>query len=135
MMRDGTSGTSPCRLAEVALTMRSKGSAASASNPQPWIGPVLPALSTEEQALLTGGAVDAAQRPAPQLTVQQLLPRELTQDEASALLAAAEDDALALCALLLLGLTASEVCGLTAGDVEDGLVVELQTALLDQGFA
>lgn len=88
--------------------------------PQPWIGPVLPALSAEAQALLTGGAVDAAQRPVPQLMVQQPLPRELTQDEASALLAAAEGDALALCALLLLGLTVDEVCGLTAGDLDAG---------------
>ncbi len=87
--------------------------------PQPWIGPALPALAAEAQALLTGGAVDVDQRPAPQLTVQQL-PRELTQDEASALLAAAEGDALALCALLLLGLNADEVCGLAAGDLDAG---------------
>ena len=56
--------------------------------PQPWFGPALPANTP---ALLGGGAVDAGQHPVPQLTAQQALPRELTQEEVGALLAAADD--------------------------------------------
>jgi integrase len=81
--------------------------------PQPWFGPALPANTP---ALLGGGAVDAGQHPVPQLTAQQALPRELTQEEVGALLAAADDQGLALCALMLLGLTVDEVRVLTVGD-------------------
>ena len=84
---------------------------------QPWIGPALP---VDAQPLLTGGAVDASQRPAPQLTAQAALPRELTQAEVGALLAAGDDHGPNLCALLLLGLTADEVRGLVVGDLDTG---------------
>lgn len=82
--------------------------------PQPWFGP---ALTADAMPLLAGGAVDASQRPPPQLTMQESLPRELAQEEVGALLAAADDQGLALCALHLLGLTTDEVCALAAGDL------------------
>ena len=85
--------------------------------PQPWFGHALPANTP---ALLGGGAVDAGQHPVPQLTAQQALPRELTQEEVGALLAAADDQALALCALMLFGLTVDEVRTLTVGDFNPG---------------
>lgn len=85
--------------------------------PQPWIGPALPANTP---GLLGSGMVDAGQLPVPQLAAQQALPRELKQEEAGALLAAADDQGLALCALMLLGLTVDEVRALTADDLDPG---------------
>jgi len=85
--------------------------------PQPWIGPALPGHSP---ALLGNGTVDAGQPPVPQLTAQQALPRELMQEEVGALLAAADDKSLALCALMLLGLTVDEVRALTVDDFDPG---------------
>jgi uncharacterized protein involved in exopolysaccharide biosynthesis len=85
--------------------------------PQPWIGP---ALTGHTPALLGNGMVDAGQPPVPQLTAQQALPRELTQEEVGALLAGADDQGLALCALMLLGLTVDEVRALTADDLDSG---------------
>ncbi|MDD5295941.1 MAG: tyrosine-type recombinase/integrase [Rhodocyclaceae bacterium] len=49
-----------------------------------------------------------------------VLPRELDQDQASALLAAGNREGRIVCALLLLGLGVEEICALSSGDVDHG---------------
>ena len=80
--------------------------------PPPW-----PALNVSEAAPLAALGVDAMPT-LPQLSARASLPRELSQDEVRALLAAAEDDGRQLCALLLLGLTVDELRQLILGDVD-----------------
>ncbi len=83
---------------------------------QPWLPP---ALTMESPGLLPGLRSDTTQRALPQMPGGGVsLPRELTQDEVSALLAAADGDVRQLCALLLLGLTVDELKALAVKDFD-----------------
>jgi hypothetical protein len=81
-----------------------------------------------QQAWATpASAIEHASQPAglaapnqaiPQLEAKAILPRELSQGEVGALLAAADGDDRLLCAVLLLGLTVDEVKALALRDVD-----------------
>lgn len=75
------------------------------------------ALIAEEPGQRPRPLVDMAHPQVPQLSGQPSLPRELTQDEVGALLAAAEGDVRLLCAVLLMGLTVDELTELTVKDL------------------
>lgn len=83
--------------------------------PQPWLSPALPVAAPER---LPGLAFAASDRTHPQLSGPNSLPRELTQDEVSTLLATTDGDVQLLCAFLLLGLTVDEVREVTISDVD-----------------
>lgn len=83
--------------------------------PQPWLTPTLIGEASEPAPRLTYGP---AQHDVPQLTGGVTLPRELTQAEVSALLAAADGEVRLLCAVLLLGLTVDELKELTVKDID-----------------
>lgn len=82
--------------------------------PQPWL---TPALSAEGPGVSARLGFDTAQR-LPQLAAGVSLPRELIQEEVSALLAATDGEARLLCAVFLLGLTVDELKELTVKDLD-----------------
>lgn len=83
--------------------------------PQPWLSPALTVDAPESLPRLT---VDPANPAGPPLLGRATLPRELTQDEVGALLAAADGEVRRLCALLLLGVTVDELKAMTLRDVD-----------------
>lgn len=80
--------------------------------PQPWLSPALGMEAAQPRL-----ALDAVSPALPPPSAAAL-PRELDQDEVSALLAAANDDGRLLCGLLLLGLSVDELCQLKCRDVD-----------------
>lgn len=82
--------------------------------PPAWTPPLMGDLSSGRREPVLGNAAP----PIPQLPPAPALPRELTQDEAVALLAAADGEGRALCAVLLLGATPREVAALAARDLD-----------------
>ena len=83
--------------------------------PERWLAHTLTADEPMPLPGLTSGAVHQA---VPQLSTTMSLPRELTQSEVGALLAAADGDGRLLCAILLLGLTVDEIRELAVKDVD-----------------
>jgi uncharacterized protein involved in exopolysaccharide biosynthesis len=80
---------------------------------QAWMTPSL----ANEQAMPRAGLAGPDQT-IPQLSSKAILPRELSQVEAGALLRAADGDGRLLCAFLLLGLTVEELKDLTLRDID-----------------
>lgn len=83
--------------------------------PQPWL---TPALAMDAAPSLREPTLGPPQRAAPQLPAAAPLPRELSQPEIAALLAAADSDGRSPCALMLLGLGPHELGGLTRRDLD-----------------
>jgi succinoglycan biosynthesis transport protein ExoP len=83
--------------------------------PHAWMEPSMP---MEETLAAPVKQPQLAHKAMPQLEGQASLPRELTQDEVSALLAGADGSGRLLCGTLLLGLTVDEIKALTVGDAD-----------------
>lgn len=83
--------------------------------PQPWLQPARSVGAPESFPRLP---FNSARPTIPQLSDQRSLPRELTQNEVSALLAAADGDVRSWCATLLLGLTVDELKAAIVRDVD-----------------
>ena len=83
--------------------------------PQPWL---TPALAVDAHGWSPRLPLPMEPPPLAQLSESPRLPRELTQDEAGALLAASDGDLRLLCGLLLLGVNVDEVGQLSGHDVD-----------------